>query len=163
MTRTGTALLLVVTLTACAPGTTTDARDAANPAAGATTVTAGPGQPVRGREDLVEGLRARGATVAEAGSAQQPFLAPAGTRLQLSGGHLTGPAQLEVYEYDSAAAADADAEAIDRSGSPRTYQISWIAPPHFYRADRLIVLYVGADPNVTTLLTGLLGPQFAGR
>ena len=35
-------------------------------------------------------------------------------------------------------------------------------PPHFYRQSRLIVLYVGSDRAIMTLLEGLLGPQFAG-
>lgn len=38
----------------------------------------------------------------------------------------------------------------------------WIAPPHFFLSGRIIVLYVGVDPRVHTLLTTLLGEQFAG-
>ena len=39
---------------------------------------------------------------------------------------------------------------------------SWIGPPHFYLAERLIVLYIGEDQSVIELLETVLGPQFAG-
>lgn len=35
-------------------------------------------------------------------------------------------------------------------------------PSHFYRRERVIVLYVGADPEMLRVLVDLLGPQFAG-
>ena len=38
----------------------------------------------------------------------------------------------------------------------------WMATPHFFKSGKLIVLYLGDDVAVMTLLTGLLGPQFAG-
>ena len=41
--------------------------------------------------------------------------------------------------------------------------VTWVAPPHFYRQGRVIVLYVGSNPNILSLLTAVLGPQFAGR
>ena len=37
----------------------------------------------------------------------------------------------------------------------------WMATPHFFKSGKLIVLYLGDDVEVMTLLTGLLGPQFA--
>ena len=42
-------------------------------------------------------------------------------------------------------------------------RISWIAPPHFFRKERVIVLYLGTDAKVLAVLTELLGAQFAGR
>lgn len=62
-----------------------------------------------------------GATTPDAGGTASPT----GPRLELSGGGLTGPAHLEAYEYEGTAAADADAEKIDPSGTSRTYRISW--------------------------------------
>lgn len=38
--------------------------------------------------------------------------------------------------------------------------VEYAYPPHFYRADRLIVLYVGTDPQVMRLLAAVLGPPF---
>jgi len=34
--------------------------------------------------------------------------------------------------------------------------------PHFFRKERVLVLYTGEDKAVLNLLTHLLGPQFAG-
>ena len=42
-------------------------------------------------------------------------------------------------------------------------QYFWMSDPHFYRYDRVIVLYVGTSPAMLDLLTRVLGPQFAGR
>ncbi|MBC9003613.1 hypothetical protein [Micromonospora aurantiaca (nom. illeg.)] len=112
---------------------------------------------------LVDNLRQRTVTVEIGGVAEQPFLSVNGTQLRLSGAGLASPATIESYEYDTAAAATQDAEKIDPNGDPKTSKIAWIAPPHFYRAQRLIVLYVGADAATMQLLAGLLGPPFAGR
>jgi hypothetical protein len=38
-----------------------------------------------------------------------------------------------------------------------------VATPHFYKAGRLIVLYVGDSTGVTNVLEAELGQQFAGR
>lgn len=111
----------------------------------------------------MDSLRRQGVTVEISGVVQQPFLPLNGAQLRLSGGGLTQSAVIQSYEYDEAAAADADAGTIDSAGNPRAYQITWTESPHFYRAVRLVVLYVGADPVVTKLLAGSLGPQFAGR
>ena len=40
---------------------------------------------------------------------------------------------------------------------------SWVAPPHFYKAEKLIVLYVGESEAIIDILESVLGPQFAGR
>jgi hypothetical protein len=39
----------------------------------------------------------------------------------------------------------------------------WLSTPHFYKADKLIVLYVGEDAGITDTLSDVLGPQIAGR
>ncbi len=75
----------------------------------------------------------------------------------------------QVWEYEDAAAADTEAAFI----SPDGYSIfnnnnrkmcawEWVAPPHFYKASNLIVLYVGDNQAVIDALETLLGPQFAG-
>jgi hypothetical protein len=119
---------------------------------------------------FIDGLRARAVTIEIVEPASQPFLRPTGTRLRLSGGALGAPATLEAYNYDDtdlngsgAEAAKQDADQIQPDGMPKTSSILWVAPPHFFRAGRLVVLYVGSDPTVQWLLTDLLGAQFAGR
>lgn len=113
---------------------------------------------------LVDALRACGVDVEESGAVQQPFFTPeSGTLLRLSGGNLSQPADIQVFEYKDAGGADADAEQIGPDGNPATMMIHWIAPPHFFRGERVIVLYIGEDQAALDLLTALLGPPFAGN
>ncbi|MEV5694878.1 hypothetical protein [Micromonospora globbae] len=128
----------------------------------ATTRASNHGGVVDDQVSLVDNLRQRTVTVEVVGAVEQPFLSVNGTQLRLSGAGLASPATIESYEYDTAAAATQDAEQIDPNGDPWTSKIAWVAPPHFYRAQRLIVLYVGADAGMR-LLANLLGPPFAGR
>ena len=112
---------------------------------------------------LVAALEACGLTVEPAGTVSQPFFTPTSAMvLRLSGGPLQTPAEIQVYEYASAGQADTDAAQIEPDGNLRTAIIEWVAPPHFFRQDRLIVLYVGDDEAAVALLTQLLGPPFAG-
>jgi hypothetical protein len=48
-------------------------------------------------------------------------------------------------------------------GSPvGTTMITRIDTPHFYQSGKIIVLYVGNNPEVIEILTELLGPKFVG-
>jgi hypothetical protein len=76
--------------------------------------------------------------------------APA-TRVTVNGGTVT------VYEF----AATADAAAAAALVPDILSRTRWTAPPHFYRGNRLIALYVGSDPNVLGSLQRLLGAPFA--
>jgi hypothetical protein len=39
----------------------------------------------------------------------------------------------------------------------------WMDTPHFYKAGRIIALYIGSDKTIVGLLERVLGPQFAGK
>ena len=123
------------------------------------------GGPVQDQVSLIDVLRAKNLVVDIAGSVSQPFLTPqSGTAVRLSGGSLTAPADLQLFEYDSAAAARTDAKRITSDGSgTATTRISWTEPPHFFLKGRVIVLYLGSDAAVLDVLKGVLGPQVAGR
>jgi hypothetical protein len=103
-------------------------------------------------------------TVDVSGTIAQPFLHPdSGTTVQLSGGTLAAPADLQLFEYGSSAAAGADAHQIRADGSgTATTTVDWVAPPHFFLKGRVLVIYVGKDPATINLLTSVLGTQFAG-
>ena len=122
------------------------------------------GGPVQDQVSLIDALR-KTVTVDISGTVSQPFLNPqSGTTVRLSGGPLTAPADVQLFEYGSASAASADANQIRRDGSgTATTQISWVAPPHFFLKGRVLVLYVGSDAAVVSLLSSVLGTQFAGR
>lgn len=128
------------------------------------------GGPVNDQVSFVDHLRGRGYKVEIAGAVEQPFLRVKGTTLRISGKGIQQPADVQSYNYDDTdlgtdglKAAEEDAQQLGPDGNPRTSMITWVAPPHFFRKQRLIVLYVGDDAAVTTLLTDALGPQFAGR
>ena len=75
---------------------------------------------------------------------------------------------ISVFEYETNDAMQAEANNISSDGSTihnqngSTAAIDWIAPPHFYKAGRIIVFYVGKSQHITSLLQSILRPQFAG-
>ena len=108
--------------------------------------------------DLVEALQAEGAQVEMGEAIQQPFLSVPGQIVKVNG------ADVQVFEYASAEDMGLEASQISEEGSPiGTSNVTWIAPPHFHRSGRLLVLYVGEDQAVIDLIESIVGPQFAGR
>jgi hypothetical protein len=123
------------------------------------------GGPVRDQVTLIDTLRGKGLTVDLTGNVSQPFLHPqSGTVLRISGGPLGASADLQVFEYSSAETASADAKGIRSDGAgTATTMISWVAPPHMFLKGRVLLIFAGTDPAVLSLLSSVLGPQFAGR
>ncbi|MBI2868542.1 MAG: hypothetical protein HYX96_01800 [Chloroflexi bacterium] len=107
---------------------------------------------------LLANLRGEGATVTEVGELEQPFFAVPGKLIRVN------EQDVQVFEYDSAAAAESAASQVSADGGTiGTTMVTWVAPPHFYKAGKVIVLYVGSEQAVRDLLGKILGPQFAGR
>jgi hypothetical protein len=123
------------------------------------------GGPVQDQVSLIDALRSKNLTVDISGGISQPFLHPqSGTTIRLSGGALAAPADVQLFEYGSAASAETDAHQIRADGSGNaTAIVDWVAPPHFFLKGRVMAIYVGTDPAVVSLLQSLLGAQFAGR
>jgi hypothetical protein len=118
----------------------------------------GEAQGVKDHVTLVDHLRVAGAKVEPAGEAIQPFFSVKGTVLKVDG------ADVQVFEYDAPGAAEAEARKVSPDGSEvGTSHVGWVAPPHFFRKGRIVVVYIGDDPNLLRLLQGALGPQFAGK
>ena len=149
-----------------------EARTQAPPTVGETTPAApapaavSHGGAVKDYVSLVDNLRAAGATVDPAGTESVRTFAPQGQLLTVNG------AGISAYEFGSAEEADAGAEGVSASGSSiaTTFadgtgiatMVSWVESPHFYKAGKLIVLYVGCDSDVIDVLQETMGPQFAG-
>ncbi len=116
---------------------------------------------------LVDNLRETGATVEEAGAAElpgagEPIFSVTSKTLKVNGENV------QVLEYAKEATAETEAKFVSSDGFTLTKpggvtaMVDWIAPPHWYTKDRIIVLYVGKNQVIIDLLEDLLGKQFAG-
>lgn len=120
---------------------------------------------------LVDRLRCGGVSVEFTGSVSLPALRPPGTTMLISGGGLSGQAELQSFNYDdtdlgtdgrAVSAADSRKFAPDGSVLETSQRIFYRGTPHLFRQDRVLVIYAGDDPAVVGILTRLLGKQFAG-
>jgi hypothetical protein len=115
---------------------------------------------------LVSALRAQGATVQDEGIGSDLFLAGTDHRLRVNG------MSIDAFEYRTTLEARYDASRISRDGStfgPRfgpfgdhAATVDYVAPPHWFRKGRVLVLYVGRQADLLALLRQVLGPPFAG-
>lgn len=114
--------------------------------------------PVTDYPSLVKNLRALGAGAAVAGDVEQPFFSVTGKMIKVHG------EDVQVFQYANASAADGEAAPISRDGmSVGTRKIFWVGPPHFFKKEKLLVLYVGDNAKVLKTLETALSQQFAGR
>lgn len=147
--RTFGIVFLVVALAACTQaGQPTDASDS-SPETGRAKLS---------YESLVSTLRQKGLQVEALGPIDQSFFTPGARVIRIGE---TGEAQ--VYEYANAQAAETEARRVNADGSIGTSMPMWIAPPHFFRKENLIVLYLGADEKTLTALREMFGARFAGQ
>ena len=107
---------------------------------------------------LADRLRAAGANVVIGGEVQQPFFSPTGRFLNVNGD------DVQVFEYALTPLAGYEASKVAPDGMAvgKAIHIAWLAPPHFYAAGRIIVIYLGVDRAMMHLLGSVLGPPFAG-
>jgi len=132
-------------------------------ACGATTATT-PQSPAAGEYNaLMNAFRSAKLTIYDGGTAaHEQFLTIAGKKIFVEG------QALEVYQYASANAATHDSHNIDDDAclihmiGGGTKMVNWDQPPHLYKKDRLLIIYVGSDYDIINVLVAQLGPQFAG-
>jgi hypothetical protein len=107
---------------------------------------------------VLQGLRQSGLAAEPAGELSQPFMSIPARLIAI------GAENVQVFEYPDQQSAQADAARISADGG-RVWNslILWVAPPHFYRRERVLALYVGDSAPIKGGLERLLGPQFAGR
>lgn len=112
---------------------------------------------VEDQASLLSALKAAGATVEVGDSITQDFFSVEGQTVKVNG------ADLQVFEYENAQAMEKDASQVaPDGGSIGTSMVTWIDTPHFYKAGRIIVLYLGNDQTILGLLNKVIGAQFAG-
>ena len=112
--------------------------------------------------DLIMDLRSTGADVERSGNVSQPFFSVEGHLLTVNS------ETVQVFAYATVDEANAEAAGISPDGSSFHREgsatiVTWIGPPHFYRRDALLVLYVGVSSEVVEALEEVLGSQFAAR
>ena len=118
-------------------------------------------------KSLINGLGKTGSTVDELSSSV--------SRVGFSvGGHTVAVngAAIQVYEFPDGLAADTEAGYVSPDGYNITVPLGgdrsmsvhsdWLAPPHYYKKGRVIVLYAGDDAALVEVLRSVLGPEFAG-
>jgi hypothetical protein len=114
-------------------------------------------QEVEDQASLIAGLQAAGATVEVGDSITQDFFSVKGQTVKVNG------VDLQVFEYENADAMEKDAsEVAPDGGSIGASMVMWMDTPHFYKAGRIIALYLGKDQTILGLLNKVIGPQFAG-
>ena len=108
-------------------------------------------------EALATRLRSSGLSVEAAGEVEQPFFSVKGQVLA------NGAEQIQVFTFPSADASAAAASRVSPDGATvGTTSINWVAPPRFYRSEKLVVLYIGRDEKTVAALRTVLGNPFAG-
>jgi hypothetical protein len=148
-------LMLAFLLIGCAGNSAVDATMTSPAASTETPVAEYPD--VEDTESFLTALEVSGTTVERGESISQPFFSPEGSIIKLNG------ADVQVFEYENAEAMEKEASQVaPDGGSIGTSMVTWMDTPHFYKAGRLIVLYVGGDQTILSLLENRLGPQFAG-
>lgn len=111
-----------------------------------------------GLPQTIEALRASGLEVTPAGTVQQPFFAPPAQVVRVDGG------DLQLYQFASPSEAAAAAATVSPTGgSIGTTKMAWMAPPHFFRKESLIAVYIGTSAKALAALQQNFGPQFAGQ
>lgn len=109
-------------------------------------------------KSLTRKLRTVGSTVKLDEKVSQPFFSTPGRILIVNG------EPVQVFEFKTAAKAATEVRKVSKEGSPiGTTMITWVAPPHFFRNGKLVVLYLGENSTVIKALEKVLGGQFAGK
>ncbi len=119
-----------------------------------------PAQPlaVEDTASFLSALQASDSTAEIADSVTQVFFSPEGSIVKVNG------QDIQVFEYENKEAMENEASLVaPDGGSIGTSMVTWMDVPHFYKAGRIIVLYIGSDETTLDLLEKVIGPQFAGR
>lgn len=116
------------------------------------------GNPVTDYTSLIDNLRAAGIVVKPGGEVVQPFFSVKGKIIKVDG------EDVQVFQYSHKTETDAQTAQVSPDGSAvGTTKIQWFGPPHFYKREKLLVLYVGDNEKVLKALEDVLGQQVAGQ
>lgn len=143
-------LIAILLGSACSPQATPVAESSVTP-------NAPLGSNVEDQSSLIDTLRASGAEVGVGESVKQAFFTVTGQILKVNG------KDVQAFEYESAERMEAHAgQVAPDGGSIGTSMVTWVEPPHFFKSGRVLVLYVGEDPEAINLLRSALGDNSQG-
>jgi hypothetical protein len=107
---------------------------------------------------LIGKLRAQGASArSTAEKVRQPFFSVPGRIMKVN------KEAIQVFEYSNPVSAEVEAKRVSPDGKTiGNSKPSWMSTPHFFKSQKLIVIYVGDDQTILRILQAELGNQFAG-
>jgi len=145
----GSLVILSLIITACTVETPTTLPETGE---GTVSEAVSHGGEIGGYVELVDALRAAGATVDPAGTVSQPFFESEGQVIQVNG------SEMQVFEFSNEQERQAAASHISPDGSSiGTTMVTWIDEPHFWAKGRVIALYVGSNEDVINLMSQVMG------
>ena len=107
---------------------------------------------------LTSELKAAGLKVERKGAVRQPFFAVPAQVLAI------GADEVEVFVFASAPDAERAAATVSADGGTvGTSAMHWMAPPHFHRRGRTILIHLGNGADVRSALERIAGAPFSGR
>lgn len=107
---------------------------------------------------FVDGLREKGVRVTPVERLEQSIFSVQSTIL------LVGNEEVRVYEFGNMESIEKELTKISSDGTQvGKNPLKWSGPPHFYKQGKIIVLYVGSNGGVLSMLDETLGKQFAGQ
>ena len=107
---------------------------------------------------LIAKLRAKGASATSTGErVRQPFFSVPGRIMKINNENI------QVFEYSNPATTQSQARRVSPDGKTiGATKPSWMSTPHFFKSNKLIIIYVGDDQTILRILRAELGEQFAG-
>ncbi|MCA1574067.1 MAG: hypothetical protein LC770_05920 [Acidobacteria bacterium] len=116
------------------------------------------GKPPNQYARLIGKLRAQRASVKSTKEkVWQPFFSVSGRIMKVNN------EAIQVFEYSNAATTQSQAKRVSPDGKTiGNSKPSWMSTPHFFKSQKLIVIYVGDDQLILRILQAELGNQFAG-
>jgi hypothetical protein len=87
----------------------------------------------------------------------QPFFSASGRIMKVNN------EAIQVFEYSKPATTESQAKRVSPDGKTiGNSKPSWMSTPHFFKSQKLILIYVGDDQTILRILQAELGKQFAG-
>jgi len=154
-----TLTIFFLTISYILSGCSTSTAVATNSAPESSTAVPPESPTVEDQVSLIKAIQSAGATAEVVDTISQPFFTPEGVFVTIN-----DEEDIQVFEYKDAQTMENEASQVaPDGGSVGTSMMMWVDEPHFYKAGRIIVLYIGSTPTILDLLDRVMGSQIAGQ